>query len=645
MIKNRPWQVIALIAAHALSLAYVFYRFLFFYSELAYAPPYLILPAALGLITLAFLFTRQKAGPVLECLYFTSLAFSVHNLDLLVYAAAIAYLIVCGASRRYYSLGGIAPARKPDDKSAPKRLTGIKLTIILVMASLAVSAAAIPVVNNLNKVFYISHSRSDYKALLAYVGQNYAGAEVNDKDYKEFGCVYLYMRGERGGRIEISDGVIEDRIVLDKLENELEQRLAEYPESGCSYSVSLGMSGGPRAYIGLRSRILTLGEFAESMLEDGKLELDRPTTPENPAAFRDPALYAVVCELINGGYEVIIDYPSGYPSIVSIARTHNSVLFPFLNPKTEPAEPEEYFPEYLKFAQTYPEDEFYSQVGAYIGAMQAKSNDYDRALAEELENTSMQRRFNLTIILVSAFVTLLINAPLYTLRSIGCNKLMKSCGLKPVWLAWIPYLWVFCIAIIAEDIDRRYERHKPRLRRMIVTAICSAVFYAALVVPSMIGRFDQYGSYSLTWGIFATGTAIACIVSIIVFMVTYFSALWQIFIQYWPLNATAAKVLSLLFGTIATPIILFLIRNNVPLLGRPPAPVGDGEFPYGYEKPVTAGKQDLGGMYSNLSNRLYNAGLYTGGEDFPPPDETGGDEEPVCEDDSGEDIDREDSVD
>lgn len=196
--------------------------------------------------------------------------------------------------------------------------------------------------------------------------------------------------------------------------------------------------------------------------------------------------------------------------------------------------------------------------------------------------------------------SLAIGLVFYLLEAVGLYKMGKTVGMSAPWMAFIPVLNVFALGKVAET---PVDGKKP-LKYGLILVILNIVnsLYSVYLVLDLVNRIVRAITYFDSMSLWETyslitaggGYAFSSLLSI-AYTVFYYIALYKLYRVFARDNAVLYLVLSIFFG-IATPIIIFCLRNKPVQMSVPPM----GQFTsYGY------GQQ---GYYNNGTN--YGQGNY-----------------------------------
>ena len=202
-----------------------------------------------------------------------------------------------------------------------------KRILITAILALTVSIALIPIVNNLNQVFYMAHSRQDHQKILSYIDDKYGAHVINidNNSYKPYGYVRVELDDGRYGKIEAVNGVIEDRLALDAYEEQYKEKIKSIVPEDFKYSLRFAVSYNEACI----SAYISLVDFTSlTMFQPLRQQGDEL---KNTIAMYGESLYQIMCLLIDDGYSVDIELVPLFLRGLPFADHAPSLLFPFLN--------------------------------------------------------------------------------------------------------------------------------------------------------------------------------------------------------------------------------------------------------------------------------------------------------------------------
>ena len=198
----------------------------------------------------------------------------------------------------------------------------------------------------------------------------------------------------------------------------------------------------------------------------------------------------------------------------------------------------------------------------------------------------------------------------YILRSMGLYRMAQNAGMQSPWLAWIPVARDYLLGSLCDRAAYCQKGRKWNLAVILPVASGASIVLTGVGSATLFdGVFDHwwydysYGSYNLS-RLFTQLPSFVGLAVTAVFAV----ALYHLYKDYAPGNEVALTIVTVLFFNQAVPIILFVLRNRVPLsaqgwqdpygyggqppqgpgpepYGPPPPPYGNPWPPQGYENP------------------------------------------------------------
>ncbi|MDD6237478.1 MAG: hypothetical protein PUB00_08880, partial [Clostridiales bacterium] len=194
------------------------------------------------------------------------------------------------------------------------------------------------------------------------------------------------------------------------------------------------------------------------------------------------------------------------------------------------------------------------------------------------------------VFVIMFLVIAAIGLVIYILRAIALTRLSQNRGFSNPWIGWIPFCGGYAIGRISDDINIKRGKMSNHRKILLGTNIAVGVLELlgfGIMFPGTVSLFQHglsFETYNMDRMIavpFLAGyllLMIGCIVAI-VYAVFNYIALYNIFKDYAPNNAVLYLVLSLLVGGSDT-VILFIIRNKVPVPPMPPMPPYGGYYSY-----------------------------------------------------------------
>ena len=195
-----------------------------------------------------------------------------------------------------------------------------------------------------------------------------------------------------------------------------------------------------------------------------------------------------------------------------------------------------------------------------------------------------------SVYVIMLLVLAVIGLVIYILRSIALTRLSQNRGFSNPWIGWIPFCGGYALGRISDDINIKRGKMSNHRKILLGTNIAVGVLELlglGIMMPGFVSLFRysfNYGTSNADAVVAAPVLAgcflimIGCIVAI-VYAVFNYIALYNVFKDYAPNNAVLYLVLSLLVGGSDT-VILFIIRNKMPVPPMPPMPPYGGYYPY-----------------------------------------------------------------
>ena len=188
----------------------------------------------------------------------------------------------------------------------------------------------------------------------------------------------------------------------------------------------------------------------------------------------------------------------------------------------------------------------------------------------------------------------------YIFTSIAIMTMLKKCGHKSPYLAWIPFASIYVYGELAEKYDDKKPQQKigkSLLTFNILLTASSSLLYS-LMVSSVFLRIP-----ALFIGLLAILSCILLIVFTIIYSVKLIIATWRILRIFAPSASVGLLMLCIFVG--AQPFVLFAIRNKQPqnLRGQNETdPMMSAFNPYMYQPyPNTMTYPNNNTMYNNPS--------------------------------------------
>lgn len=512
MLKNKPWQIWAMLAVHSITLGYIIFMLVHWTIQYPSAGFNYAASAVLGGFSLFFLFRGNLIGLVLEAVYLLSFFyFGFHFADVLAVIVLTAVFALQKPAREFF---------RADFKAQIKR------TVII--SSIAIAAAILSAVfwYNIDRLFYLTHSKADLNKITAYITETYGSdAELDKSHYKSQGDVFVVTNSGEWGTVSIRNNAIFDGIVVDKMQQQYEEKI----NKGLEYHrYHIYIYRWPIEDTHKLRANINIADFLsqETELYD-ESSIDR--------------VYQMFLQLIDDGFEVSISPSFGLGfSQFSIAATR-SLLFPFLN--SDLAEYTAPPPSSIEFTEKCSIEEFTKRINENITETQAYRDMHSNETVYQASYGYNRVRT------ISIAVTLLIILPFYLLQSVALFVMTTRRGLSKPWIAWIPQISQYSLAKISDDTDEFHGCGKTLAKRTLVLFALTA---AAILMRFAVGTQD-----SLT-NVFSAVVSIAA-------TVTLLQSAFRVYDAYLPQNVTSRKILSFFFPAFAIPIILFMIRNKNPV--------------------------------------------------------------------------------
>lgn len=195
---------------------------------------------------------------------------------------------------------------------------------------------------------------------------------------------------------------------------------------------------------------------------------------------------------------------------------------------------------------------------------------------------------------LSESLSSLLSLCIYVAMSYGTYTMVKRCGLRRAWMAWVPLLRLYKLGEIADLHCRRNEGRQTNLRGRLVlfsvllsVSVFFIILYACAVLFALLiaGMSGELGSVvtlisisASAWVLWlvAAGLAVALVVLLVV-------AMHRVSKLFDPENATLYTVLAAFLLPI--PVVLVLLAQKEPVFadGEPFAP-GWSEDPQPHEQ-------------------------------------------------------------
>jgi hypothetical protein len=148
----------------------------------------------------------------------------------------------------------------------------------------------------------------------------------------------------------------------------------------------------------------------------------------------------------------------------------------------------------------------------------------------------------------------------YVFTSIALMTMLKKCGHKSPFLAWVPFASLYVYGELAD----KYDNNKPPKK----TGRSLLIFNIILLANSYVFLFILCFSLFLRLSYFEIGLIailgyISTIVLTVIYSIKIILATWKILKIFAPSSSVGLLVLYIFVG-VARPFILFAIRNNEP---------------------------------------------------------------------------------
>ena len=164
----------------------------------------------------------------------------------------------------------------------------------------------------------------------------------------------------------------------------------------------------------------------------------------------------------------------------------------------------------------------------------------------------------------------------YIFKSIGLYKMAKNLNLSNAWMAWVPILSTYTFGKIGSKYVKNDGKPSAKfggwLLGLEISMVVLAIGMCAVIIgmiPNliMLAESDFIAPSTELVGNFAAvfGFWFILVVIGIAYSVVYYVALWRVFAIFDNSTATVFLIVSILFS-IATPFLIFAIRNNRPAL-------------------------------------------------------------------------------
>lgn len=195
------------------------------------------------------------------------------------------------------------------------------------------------------------------------------------------------------------------------------------------------------------------------------------------------------------------------------------------------------------------------------------------------------------VILISSLIALSVPIALYLLQAFGLFKMLKVCGFKKPWFAFVPVLNVFAIGSLSEVYNdgKVPKKHGKTLLIIYIVYLAIAIAYLAgtMVVaydalteflPEIEERFDTAETITpeeledLVEEFEELVAKESLALSVLSYFNSMFSVLYTVFLYiaiykiyriFSPNSALAFAILGAFFSFL-TPILIFAFRNNPP---------------------------------------------------------------------------------
>ena len=172
---------------------------------------------------------------------------------------------------------------------------------------------------------------------------------------------------------------------------------------------------------------------------------------------------------------------------------------------------------------------------------------------------------NVIVLVISSvlFFTTVLGIVQYVFFGLGLYNLGKNRGMKNTYLAFIPIANLYYLGRIADEIRLTMNKQQVHAKRLLIISI---IEYVLVFLDTMIFSFCAImGVMTKTFSIGLLALifflCFATLIFEIIKMVFQYLALYQIYKEYSPANATVFIVLSVIFPVIM-PFLLFSVRNN-----------------------------------------------------------------------------------
>lgn len=189
------------------------------------------------------------------------------------------------------------------------------------------------------------------------------------------------------------------------------------------------------------------------------------------------------------------------------------------------------------------------------------------------------------VILAFVLVVLLIVAiPFYIFGSLGYYTIAKRRGVKCPGLAWVPLLNYFVIGGIGDDYQKKTTGKDSAFRVWMLVLQCAAIFLSILSLClltgsliSLIAQAENEVDFSSVMGVISSSVPML-LASMIALanMVLFYISLYRLFKAANPENAVGFLILCI-FVNVATPFIVFALRNKDEGLPRQPDAISAGQ--------------------------------------------------------------------
>ncbi len=179
-------------------------------------------------------------------------------------------------------------------------------------------------------------------------------------------------------------------------------------------------------------------------------------------------------------------------------------------------------------------------------------------------------------LMFSAMVSLLF----YIFQSIGLFKMSKTLSFAHPWMAWVPIFNIYTFGKIGSRYVKQNGRSSANfggwLTGLYIAQLITAIGCIASIIPFILTVFEMESTGTdirpdntvIVATLVLIISAFAVFIISIAYLVVYYIALWRVYAVFSNENATVFLIISILFN-VATPFIIFAIRNNEPVIGNP----------------------------------------------------------------------------